>query len=153
MKIQVSFGSCALADFKVGSETMNMHMRAAVFAALSVRPITEQIGKFNQSVAKYPNVKAGEEFKVYPWNLPVTKETHEVKTHHDRARLGALTGRAQAQQEASTLDRTVLPIAEPTYPTITELDARNVKAPPIFETQVKKSLREKSDSPPRQTLR
>ena len=65
----------------------------------------------------------------------------------------ALTGRAQAQQEASTLDRTVLPIAEPTYPAITELDARNVKAPPIFETQVKKSLREKSDSPPRQTLR
>jgi arylsulfatase A-like enzyme len=31
------------------------------------------------------------------------------------------------------LDRTVLPIAEPKYPHITELDARKVKAPPRFE--------------------
>ncbi len=31
------------------------------------------------------------------------------------------------------LDRTVLPIPEPTYPPITELDARNVQAPPIFQ--------------------
>lgn len=41
----------------------------------------------------------------------------------------------QAQLEASTLDRTVLPIAEPTYPAITELDARNAKAPPLFEVK------------------
>ena len=33
------------------------------------------------------------------------------------------------------LDRTSLPIAEPTHPPITELDARNVKAPPIFQVQ------------------
>ena len=33
------------------------------------------------------------------------------------------------------LDRTSLPIAEPTYPPITELDARNAKAPPIFEVK------------------
>jgi arylsulfatase len=31
-----------------------------------LRPITEQIGQFNQTVAKYPNVKAGEDFKGYP---------------------------------------------------------------------------------------
>ena len=30
------------------------------------RPVTEQIAKFKQSVAKYPNVKTGEEFKGYP---------------------------------------------------------------------------------------
>jgi arylsulfatase len=30
-------------------------------------------------------------------------------------------------------DRTVLPVAEPAYPTSTELDARNAKAPPRFE--------------------
>jgi arylsulfatase A-like enzyme len=35
----------------------------------------------------------------------------------------------------ATLDRTTLPIAEPVYPTITELDARKAKAPPIFEVK------------------
>jgi arylsulfatase len=33
------------------------------------------------------------------------------------------------------LDRTVLPIAQPSYPPITELDARKVKAPPRFEVK------------------
>ena len=42
--------------------------------------------------------------------------------------LSALTVGSGAQ-EASTLDRTVLPIAEPTYPPITELDARNATPP------------------------
>jgi arylsulfatase len=36
---------------------------------------------------------------------------------------------------AGTLDRTVLPIPEPTYPPVTELDARNVKPPPRFEVK------------------
>jgi len=36
-------------------------------------------------------------------------------------------------QAADTLDRTVLPIAEPTYPHSTVLDAREAKAPPRFE--------------------
>jgi hypothetical protein len=31
-----------------------------------LRPVTEQIGAFKQSVAKYPNVRTGEEFKGYP---------------------------------------------------------------------------------------
>ena len=35
--------------------------------------------------------------------------------------------------EADQFDRTVLPIKEPTYPPITVLDARDVKAPPRFE--------------------
>ena len=39
---------------------------------------------------------------------------------------------AQAEQP---LDRTALPIPEPVYPPITELDARNAKAPPIFEVK------------------
>ncbi len=33
------------------------------------------------------------------------------------------------------LDRTILPIKEPTYPAITELDARNATAPPRFEVK------------------
>ena len=37
--------------------------------------------------------------------------------------------------QAGALDRTVLPIPEPTRPPITELDARNVKAPPRFEVK------------------
>ena len=40
-----------------------------------------------------------------------------------------------ASQAAEALDRTVLPIAEPVYPPITELDARNAKAPPRFEVK------------------
>ena len=49
------------------------------------------------------------------------------------------TTRASAQtassDAAAILDRTALPIPEPTYPPITELDARNVKAPPIFQVK------------------
>ncbi len=36
-------------------------------------------------------------------------------------------------QSSDGLDRTVLSIREPQYPPITELDARNAKAPPRFE--------------------
>jgi arylsulfatase len=36
------------------------------------------------------------------------------------------------------LDRTVLPIPEPRPPVITELDARNVKAPPRFDVRAPK---------------
>ncbi len=43
--------------------------------------------------------------------------------------LTCLTGLVQAQQ---ALDRTVLPVPDPVFPKITELDARNAKAPPAF---------------------
>ncbi len=39
---------------------------------------------------------------------------------------------ASSLTATGTLDRTVLPIPEPEYPAITELDARNVEAPPPF---------------------
>ena len=44
---------------------------------------------------------------------------------------------ASAIQETAegNLDRTVLPIPEPKYPPITELDVRNAKAPPRFEVK------------------
>ncbi|MGH8854641.1 MAG: sulfatase-like hydrolase/transferase [Telluria sp.] len=44
---------------------------------------------------------------------------------------------ASAEQPGK-LDRTVLPIPEPKYPTITELDARKAKAPPRFEVKAPK---------------
>ncbi len=44
---------------------------------------------------------------------------------------------AQAEQ-LDQLDRTVLPIAEPNYPSITELDARNATPPPRFEIKAPK---------------
>jgi len=47
-----------------------------------------------------------------------------------------LVGRlALAQSGGTPLDRTVLPIAQPQRPVYTELDARNVKAPPRFEVK------------------
>lgn len=45
--------------------------------------------------------------------------------------LGAAS--AYAQSPAGSLDRTVLPIAEPEPPTYTELDVRNTQPPPRFE--------------------
>ena len=47
------------------------------------------------------------------------------------AGLGLLRVSLGAQQ----IDRTVLPVPEPQYPTIAELDARNAKAPPRFEVK------------------
>jgi arylsulfatase len=48
----------------------------------------------------------------------------------------ALCSTAVAAQPATrTLDRTVLPIAEPSTPSITEQDARKAKAPPRFEVK------------------
>lgn len=43
------------------------------------------------------------------------------------------SGQKAENTAAGGLDRTVLPIKEPTYPAITELDARNAKAPARFE--------------------
>ncbi len=39
---------------------------------------------------------------------------------------------------AQQIDRTVLPVPEPKPPTITELDARDAKAPPRFEVKAPK---------------
>ena len=50
--------------------------------------------------------------------------------------------KAQSQSSAldadASVDRTVLPIPEPRYPPITELDARDAKAPPRFEVKAPK---------------
>lgn len=43
--------------------------------------------------------------------------------------------RTAAPQETAALDRTVLPIPEPSYPPITELDVRNATAPPRFDVK------------------
>jgi hypothetical protein len=45
---------------------------------------------------------------------------------------------AQPGWSQDALDRTVLPIPEPQPPVITELDARNVKAPPLFKVTAPK---------------
>ena len=42
---------------------------------------------------------------------------------------------SQSASVPGTLDRTVLPIQEPTYPNDTTLDARNAKAPARFEVK------------------
>ncbi|MGA9570723.1 MAG: hypothetical protein WBS17_11585 [Candidatus Acidiferrales bacterium] len=47
--------------------------------------------------------------------------------------------KAEAQNSAAdSVDRTVLPVPEPKYPPITELDARNAKAPPRFQVKAPK---------------
>ena len=40
-----------------------------------------------------------------------------------------------SEKSSGELDRTVLPIKEPTYPAITELDARKATPPPRFEVK------------------
>ena len=57
--------------------------------------------------------------------------------------LALLSGCEGSKQETASLkstapaelDRTVLPLVEPTHAAITELDARNAKSPPIFEVK------------------
>src|SRR5512137_1695264 len=49
--------------------------------------------------------------------------------------LALFAGLAFAQSGRAPLDRTVLPIPEPSYPPITELDARKVTPPPRFEVK------------------
>ena len=39
------------------------------------------------------------------------------------------------QGTVASVDRTVLPLAEPTYPAITELDVRKASAPPLFQVK------------------
>jgi arylsulfatase len=46
-----------------------------------------------------------------------------------------MAGAAQAQPAPSALDRTVLPIPEPKYPPIKEMDVRKAKAPPRFQVK------------------
>ena len=65
---------------------------------------------------------------------------HFVKTPRAAARFAGLLVAAAfplvaAGQAPAKLDRTVLPIPEPKRPLYTELDARNVKAPPRFEVK------------------
>ena len=49
--------------------------------------------------------------------------------------LQSCTSTTEEQNTTGELDRTVLPIKEPTRPTYTELDARNATAPPRFEVK------------------
>src|SRR5712691_7172870 len=73
------------------------------------------------------------------FNLNGRTDTTMKTTHQKNLMLvPLLAGLAIAAPSASGqategLDRTVLPIREPQYPPITELDARNAKAPPRFE--------------------
>ena len=46
--------------------------------------------------------------------------------------VACFTGLASAQQ---SIDRTVLPIIEPDYESVTELDARKATAPPPFKVE------------------
>jgi len=52
-----------------------------------------------------------------------------------QAGLWAGSSTASADQAASELDRNVLPIPEPRYPSYTELDVRNATPPPRFEVK------------------
>ena len=45
---------------------------------------------------------------------------------------------ANKVKKPDDIDRTVLPIQQPKYPAITELDARKVKAPPVFQVKAPK---------------
>jgi arylsulfatase A-like enzyme len=61
--------------------------------------------------------------------------TNLLRTGGPAAVVLVAAGLALAQSGGAALDRTVLPIPEPKRPVYTELDARNVKAPPRFEVK------------------
>ena len=49
--------------------------------------------------------------------------------------LACLAMSPQSGAQEVPIDRTVLPIRQPIYPAVTELDARNVKPPPFFQVK------------------
>jgi arylsulfatase A-like enzyme len=49
--------------------------------------------------------------------------------------LASLGAASRTLAQDVPIDRTVLPIPQPVYPPVTELDARNVKPPPFFEVK------------------
>jgi arylsulfatase len=62
---------------------------------------------------------------------------------------GRFAARTEAQggaPAAPRLDRAALPLAEPSYPPITALDARKAKAPPRFEVKAPKGRPTSSSS-------
>jgi arylsulfatase A-like enzyme len=64
--------------------------------------------------------------------LAATGDLHETKSAWAQA-----PAKVQAA-EPGEIDRTLLPIKEPVYPPITEIDARKAKAPPRFEVKAPK---------------
>ena len=79
-------------------------------------------------------------------DLSLRREHHDTLFHSGiswAAGGDCAANRAQSQGGAldadASVDRTVLPVPEPQYPPITELDARNAKAPPRFEVRRRKA--------------
>ena len=60
-----------------------------------------------------------------------TGETESVSTESETSKQGV----TEPASSPGELDRRVLPIPQPNYPPVTELDARNAKAPPPFEVK------------------
>ena len=56
---------------------------------------------------------------------------HDSLTNKSKAQTGAPV-------RATSMDRTVLPVPEPQYPPITELDVHNAQAPPRFQVKAPK---------------
>jgi len=89
-----------------------------------------------------------------PAAMPSPKTVRVVRRHHKMkqyisgtftravavlliATWGCTSGSAPSASEsaAPATDRTVLPLAEPSYPAITELDVRKATAPPLFQVK------------------
>ena len=68
---------------------------------------------------------------LFKWFFIFSLFTVACNTADDKTELGSIA----AGQTSYAIDRSVLPIKEPTYPAITELDARNAKAPARFEVK------------------
>ena len=72
-------------------------------------------------------------------NTPITMKSEIVKKNSPVIHLLiAASSLLPLSLAAQQIDRTVLPVPEPKPPTITELDARNAKAPPRFEVKAPK---------------
>jgi arylsulfatase len=70
--------------------------------------------------------------------MPVLRHSAIVTIALGMSALGTPVWAAAA---AEALDRTILPIREPEYPPITEIDARRAKPPPRFEVTRREARR------------
>jgi arylsulfatase A-like enzyme len=71
-------------------------------------------------------------------HYPIVKSEMQQKNSPVIRSLVAISIMLPFSLAAQQIDRTVLPVPEPKPPTITELDARNAKAPPRFEVKAPK---------------
>lgn len=97
--------------------------------------------KFVNVSGKEFNTIHANDFHFYEEVYHIVQEEPNEALNPETLGLFAAIGMSKGKPFAAGVDRTVLPIAEPDYPRVTELDARKATPPPRFEVKVPEKAR------------